>query len=279
MPELPEVETVRRGIERNVVGLTIESVSVPMPQILKKPVTDPAEFENELVGREFMNARRRGKHLIFGLSNGYALYAHLNMRGQMLVVRDYHLPVGKYLCVSIRFTNDVELRYHDIWRWGELRLLHDNQEEIFKAVPALVTMGDEPLSDDFDGASLEKRAKLRSGSPIKTVLLDQAVIAGVGNIYADESLYKAGIAPLRKPNTLSKDEWQRLTTEIKNVLNEAIAGGGTVSNNYVDVDGIVGQYQPKVYGRATENCGKCASPLTKIKLGGRTTVYCPICQR
>jgi formamidopyrimidine-DNA glycosylase len=246
---------------------------------LKDPITDVGQFNDRLIGSTFVNARRRGKHLIFGLDTGYALYAHLNMRGQILVAQNIDLPNGKYLCLAIRFMNGFELRYHDMWRWGEIRLILDSQEEISKSVPALTTMGDEPLSQSFNGAALHARAHLRPSSPIKAVLLDQAVVAGVGNIYADESLYRAGIAPLRKTKTLTENEWQKLATEIKGVLCEAVYGGGTESDNYVDVDGNVGHYQPQVYGRAQECCKNCETPLMKIKIGGRSAVYCPQCQQ
>jgi formamidopyrimidine-DNA glycosylase len=279
MPELPEVETVRRGIEKRIVGLTVESVSIFAPQILKSPITDPLVFSEKLAGMTFVDARRRGKHLIFGLTSGYALYAHLNMRGQFVVALNSDLPQGKYLCALFRFVGGVELRYHDIWRWGELRLLHDSQSEIFGLVPALASMGAEPLSEGFCGAVLQHDARSRYGSPIKTVLLDQSVVAGVGNIYADESLYRSGIAPIRKARTLTDRDWHRLASEIINVLKEAADCGGTLSDNYVDVDGSVGRYQPQVYGRAKENCTNCGTPLVTTRLGGRSTVYCPECQR
>jgi len=278
MPELPEVETIRRGFEKLLLNITITDVSVSIPKILKPPITDTEEFRLKLIGASFDSARRRGKHLIFGLDSGYALYAHLNMRGQMVLAQSYDLPVGKYLCASIRFSTGAELRYHDIWTWGELRLLPDVEEDLYKYVPALATMGDEPLLQGFNGDALKLRATSKRGSPIKTVLLDQSVVAGVGNIYADEALFRSGISPLRKVASIGEEDWHRLAEEIVNVLSEAVDGGGTESDNYVDIQGAVGRYRPLVYGRSKELCVRCATPLAGSRLGGRSTVFCPKCQ-
>jgi len=279
MPELPEVETIRRGVERLVVGRVVVNVDVLVPKILKPPVADPEEFAGKLIGGRFVNAVRRGKHLIFGLDNGYALYAHLNMRGQFVLVADSSVPQAKYLCIVISLDTGSELRYHDIWTWGELRVLKDTCEELVKYVPALADMGPEPLSSELDGEVLKKRASSRSKSPIKVVLLDQAVVAGVGNIYADESLFRAGVNPLRKTGTLIDSEWAALAESIKGVLTEAVASGGTLSDNYVDIEGSAGRYKPDVYGRAKLPCVQCAEPLFTARTGGRSTVYCAICQK
>jgi formamidopyrimidine-DNA glycosylase len=279
MPELPEVETIRRGMEKLVVGQSVTGVEILVPKIVKPPITEPDDFARILISSRFVNARRQGKHLIFGLDSGYALYAHLKMRGQVVVaLKKEELPRAKYLCLAIGLETGAELRYHDIWTWGEIRLLPDDQKDFLKYVPGLAALGPEPVEETFDGVALKKSAASRAGSPIKTVLLDQSVVAGVGNIYADESLFRAGISPLRKSSTLSDVEWQMLARQIRVVLLEAIAGGGTLSDNYVDVEGVVGRYRPLVYGRAKEQCKTCDSPLVGSRLGGRSTVYCPQCQ-
>jgi formamidopyrimidine-DNA glycosylase len=166
-----------------------------------------------------------------------------------------------------------------MWTWGELRLIPDTPEAICSVVPALSAMGVEPLAGEFDGTVLKSGARSRLGSSIKTLLLDQAVVAGVGNIYADESLFRSGINPIRKAVTLSDKEWYDLARQITIVLSEAVELGGTVSDNYVDVNGAAGRYSPQVYGRVKERCVRCESPLTGSRLGGRSTVYCPKCQK
>jgi formamidopyrimidine-DNA glycosylase len=279
MPELPEVETVRQGVERLLVGKTIQSVEILKPKILKPPVTDPLTFGEKMIGSTLVNARRRGKHLIFGLDNGYALYAHLNMRGQIVVAQNSAAERRKYLCAVVGFNSGQELRYHDIWTWGELRLLPDHLDDIVASIPALASMGVEPLSEGFNSEVLKSRARKKSGSPIKTVLLDQSVAAGLGNIYADEALFRSGICPLRKTGTLDEVEWDLLAKQIVAVLNEAVHSGGTLSDNYVDVDGVVGRYQPQVYGRLKAPCVRCHTTLTGSRLAGRSTVYCPNCQK
>ncbi len=265
-------------MEGRILGLEITSVEVLTPSIIKLPSAGPQEFSQHLVTARFVNTFRRGKHLIFGLDNGYALYAHLNMRGQIVVSANFDEPRGKYLCAAIRFVDNSELRYHDIWRWGELRVLLNTPEEICKYVPALSAMGPEPLSEAFDGSLLRQGARSKSGSPIKVALLDQAVVAGVGNIYADEALFRSGVSPIRKTGSLTDKEWSELAKQIKAVLDEAVEAGGTLSDNYVNIDGAAGRYRPQVYGRAKETCLRCQTPLTGARLGGRSTVFCPKCQ-
>ena len=275
MPELPEVETLRRGLEAQLKGRTFGETRVPVPQMLKGTVVDPDVFKDSLRGIRVQSAGRRGKHLIIALDSGYYLLFHMNMRGQLLFA-DADAPVDKYLAAAFPLDNGMELRFHDMWRWGEMRLA--TADEV-AAHPGLAGMGPEPLGGGWTAVQLAAGLAKRPGTAIKAVLLDQGIVAGVGNIYADESLHRAGIHPLRPAGTLTAEETARLNREIIAVLTEAVAGGGTTSDNYVDTGGQVGRYTPRVYDRGGKPCGSCGAALTKIRVINRGTVYCASCQK
>ena len=274
MPELPEVETLRRGLELHLAGRIFGDVRVEVPKMLKGTVTDPTVFSAELRGVRVESIGRRGKHLIILLDSGYHLLFHMNMRGQLRIV-EADAPVEKYLAAAFLLDNGRELRFHDIWRWGELRLA--TAEEL-AAHPSLVGMGPEPLSGVWTPEQLKSSLSKRPKPAIKAVLLDQSIVAGVGNIYADESLHRSGIHPLRPVGSLTDDEIARLHTEIIAVLTEAVHGGGTTSENYVSAEGQIGQFVPRVYDRGGQPCVSCGGVLTKIRVTDRGTVYCEVCQ-
>ena len=274
MPELPEVETLRRGIERHLVGHRIVGVRVLVPKMVKGAIADPAQFGEKLHNVRLESVGRRGKHLIFTLDSGYYLLLHLKMRGQLLVV-PRQTPDEKYLAAALETDDGRELRFHDMWTWGELRLLTPSE---LAAHPPLVGMGPEPLSEDWTPLALKEALCRRPRTPIKAALLDQSVVAGVGNIYADEALFRSGVRSLRASGSLGEDEIARLHREIRNVLTEAIGGGGTTSDNYVDAEGQVGSYTPRVYDRGGQPCVSCGATLERIKVTGRGTVFCPSCQ-
>ncbi len=278
MPELPEVETVRRGLETNLVGRTIVDVEVLVPKVLRPPFQNPAEFANKLKNSTVESVQRRGKYLIIGLRNGYSLAAHLKMRGQMFVDVPAALGDERYLCVRMRLDDGREWRFYDMWTWGELRLLPVKPANVGEFVPALASMGPEPLGDDFSPETF-RRAALRGGKrAVKAMLLEQDVVAGVGNIYADESLHRAGIHPRRAASSLSDDEFKRLHDQVRAVIGEAVNGGGTESDNFVDVTGRAGAYVPRVYGRHNEPCDRCGNTLQRTIITGRGTVFCAECQ-
>ena len=258
MPELLEVETLRRGLARHLAGRVFGETRVLVPPMLKGTITDPSVFCDSLRGILVESVGRRGKHLIITLNSGYYLLFHLNMRGQLLMT-EADTPVEKYLAAAFSLDNGTELRFHDMWRWGEMRLA--TSEELAMH-PALIGMGPEPLSGEWTPAQL-----------------DQSVVAGVGNIYADESLFRAAVHPLRPAGSLTTAEAARLHQEIVAVLTEAVAGGGTTSDNYVDAEGQVGRYTPRVYDRGGKPCVTCGSALTRIRVTGRGTVYCASCQK
>ena len=274
MPELPEVETLRRGLERHLTGRVITHVRVFIPKMLKGGVADPTEFAAALKNQHIESVGRRGKHLIFGLGCGYYLLLHLKMRGQLLVV-PRELEEGKYLAAALEMDDGSELRFHDMWTWGELRLMTEAE---LAAHPSLAAMGLEPFSEEWTPQALQQSLSRRARTSVKAALLDQTVVAGVGNIYADESLFRAGIGPLRPAGSVTAQEAARLHGAIRTVLAEATGDGGTTSDNYVDTDGRVGRYTPCVYERGGKPCLQCGTPLTRIKVTGRGTVYCPSCQ-
>ena len=275
MPELPEVETLRRGLETHLVGRTFGETRVFVPKMLKGTITDPDVFRDRLQNTQAESVGRRGKHLIITLNSGYYLLFHMNMRGQLRITQA-DAPVEKYLAAAFPLGDGRELRFHDIWRWGEMRLA--TAEEL-SAHPSLAGMGPEPLGGQWSPEQLQVGLARRSKTAIKAVLLDQAVIAGVGNIYADESLHRAGIHPLRPAGSLTLAEIARLNTEIIAVLTEAVQRGGTTSDNYVDTEGQIGQYMPRVYDRGGQPCVSCGTALIKIRVSDRGTVYCDLCQK
>lgn len=287
MPELPEVETVRRGLERCVVGRRITGVEVANPKVLKGQA-EPI-FRARVTGRRIEQVARRGKYLLVTLGAAeaaietlsptadtdvsFTLCLHLKMRGQVRV-SDAAAPIEPYLCVSLLLDDGSVIRFHDMWTWGEIRVL--TPEEL-KAVSGLAGMGPEPLEAGWNGAMLAGRIGSRR-TAIKPTLLDQAIVAGVGNIYADESLFRAKVHPQRVASSLSADELEVLARAIRTVLAEAVEAGGTTSEEFVDVSGSIGGFRPHVYDRGGKACHHCGTTLTRIRLGGRGTVFCEGCQ-
>ena len=275
MPELPEVETLRRGLERHLAGRTLGLPRVRVAKMLKGTLCDPKQFNERLQGANVKTIGRRGKHLIIALDSGYYLLFHLNMRGQLLLT-PRETPEAKYLAAAFPLDDGNELRFHDMWTWGEMRLVSGGELTVH---PALSSMGPEPFSEAWTPQHLLSGLVRRPKTTIKSILLDQGLVAGLGNIYADESLYRAGVHPLRPAASLTEAETVSLHREIRAVLCEATDGGGTTSDNYVDTDGQVGRYTPRVYERGGQPCLSCGSLLTKIRVTGRGTVYCAFCQK
>ncbi len=275
MPELPEVETLRRGLEQHLTGRVFGKTQVLVPKMLKGTLTNPDAFSRSLQETRVESVGRRGKHLIITLDSGYYLLFHMNMRGQLRIT-EADAPVEKYLAALFPLSNGTELRFHDMWRWGEMRLVAADELAVH---PSLLGMGPEPLDGQWTAEHLTAGLAKRPRAVIKAALLDQTVVAGVGNIYADESLFRAGIQPLRSAGSLTAEEVARLTEEIIAVLSEAIQGGGTTSENYVNAEGQIGQYAPRVYDRGGKPCVSCGEALTRIRVTGRGTVYCGSCQK
>lgn len=274
MPELPEVETVKRTLNQLIVGKKIEHVTVNLPRIIQLP-DDPMLFASMLEGHTFERVERRGKFLRLIL-DGLVLVSHLRMEGRYGVY-DSEEPIEKHTHVIFHFTDGTELRYKDVRQFGTMHLFLPGEEWVN---PPLNKLGLEPLDEDFTVQRLRSVLGHRRGK-IKSLLLNQLYIVGIGNIYADEALYAARIHPERSPESLSNQEWRRLHEAIVHVLQESVEKGGSSIKSYVNGQGEMGMFQQELsaYGREGEPCERCGRPLRKIVVGGRGTHYCPNCQR
>lgn len=262
MPELPEVETIRRQLETWLIGRSVNDAGSHASVKFTPAV--------EIVGATFESAQRRGKFLIFGLDDDRELVAHLGMTGQFVPGCDLEDP---YLRAWWRFQDGELLGFRDVRRFGRIRVVRQGEYE-----GALASLGPEPFSDEFTPESLWKSVK-NSTRHVKTQLLSQRVVAGVGNIYADEACFMAGVHPAAR--TLTKNKAVLLHQAIVEVLRKAVDNGGTTLRDYRNVDGEPGENQHHLacYGRYGEPCVSCGTELRRLTLDARTTTYCPTCQR
>jgi len=275
MPELPEVETVRRDLEARVIGRTITSCFVDehTPQLVQLVTRE--EFCRQLAGRTIVGLRRRGKYLIVDLDDARAWVMHRRMSGNVLY-RTPADPPDDYTRAVFGLDDGHELRWTDLRKFGTMWLVED-------ATMVMESLGPEPLEAEFTPEVLRERAKRRS-APIKAVILDQAVLAGMGNLYTDEALHYARIHPLRPANRLKAADFERLHAGIIEALRMGIEGRGsslgTTLRDHVNVDGDVGRNQETVraYGREGEPCLNCGATMRRIKVGGRSSTFCPKCQ-
>jgi formamidopyrimidine-DNA glycosylase len=269
MPELPEVETVRSAMARHLTGRTINSIDVS-----GKPLREPVPEDRllELPGRRFSEARRRAKYLILSLDDGSSVLIHLGMSGNLLFRDEYQLHDH----VIFHLDHGPALVFNDPRRFGLLLVLETGEEAI---CPYLCDLGAEPLGPEFNGDYLHSFCRNRS-RPIKNLIMDSRIVAGIGNIYASEALFRAGIRPTTQGRRLSRRRSASLAEEIKQVLAEAIEAGGTTVNDYKG-SGEGGRFQQElaVYGRADENCFVCDSPIRNRVLAGRSSFYCSNCQK
>ncbi len=268
MPELPEVETVRRAMQRHLDGRRVVSVYTSAKR-LREPL--PAARLRRLVGETFTAARRRAKYLLLGLDSGRCLVVHLGMTGNLI----FRAPGEKHDHVVFELDQGLPLVFSDPRRFGLVLVLEPGEAA---TCPYLSALGPEPLEPGFNAAYLAAQCARRR-RPIKTLLMDKAVVVGVGNIYASESLFRAAIHPLTPADQLSGDQVKVLVREVKGILREAIRRGGTTISDYLG-KGEGGRFQQRlaVYGRAGENCLVCERPVENTVLGGRSTFYCPRCQ-
>ncbi|MBL5766303.1 DNA-formamidopyrimidine glycosylase [Heyndrickxia sporothermodurans] len=274
MPELPEVETIRRTLQELVVGKTIKNVSVFWPKIIKKPV-EIEQFTDALQGETFTDINRRGKFLIIN-TNTYALVSHLRMEGKYGLFSKEE-TIDKHTHVIFHFTDGTELRYRDVRKFGTMHLFLKGEEN--NQLP-LLQLGPEPFSSDFTKKYLQDKLR-KTERKIKPALLDQTVVTGLGNIYVDEALFRAQIHPDRKANTLTGREITLLHREIIETLSEAVEKGGSTIRSYVNSQGQIGMFQLELlaYGRKGEPCKRCGTPIEKTVTGGRGTHFCPKCQK
>jgi formamidopyrimidine-DNA glycosylase len=271
VPELPEVETTRRGISPHIRGRTVERVVIRHKQ-LRWPIPD--DLPKKVIGQPIRDVSRRAKYLLIHFDHGCAIW-HLGMSGNLRVLAG-ESPPGKHDHVDWVLSGGVILRFNDPRRFGALVWTEDDPNSHF----LLDHLGPEPLSDDFDGEYLFQATR-KSQQNIKTWLMNASNVVGVGNIYANESLFGAGIHPLKVARTLSRPRCEKLAAEIKKVLARAIEQGGTTLRDFVGGDGKPGYFAQElnVYGRGGEPCKTCAKPLIEKRVGQRTTVYCNVCQK
>lgn len=273
MPELPEVETVKRSLQKKIIGKKIIRVLINYGGNIRQPGMEM--FRLSLVDKVFEDIDRRGKFLIFYLSEEMALVVHLRMTGQ-LVYTESELPLEKHTHLIFRLNDGMDLRYLDIRKFGTFDLLSREKLSNFKSLNQL---GPEPLSEDFTVEKMRESIS-KSERVIKNLLMDQTFVAGIGNIYADEILFEVGLHPETNIQSLSEKDFYSLHEAIVAILNLGISHRGTTFRNYVDGDGRQGQFQEllKVYGRKGNLCSRCEAEIQKIKVGGRGTYYCPKCQ-
>lgn len=271
MPELPEVETTCRGIRPFMEGQRLMAWHVREPR-LRWPIN--MGWPEQVAGQRIQQITRRSKYIVVHLEQGQLL-AHLGMSGQFRVLPDPKLAPAKHDHCDWVLSDGTVIRYRDPRRFGAMLWTPDWQHH-----PLIINLGPEPLSDEFSGAVLYAACQKRS-SPIKTTIMDASVVVGVGNIYANEALFMAGIHPLRRANRISRARCERLAEAIKTVLTRAIAQGGTTLRDYVSAQGESGYFRIELqaYGRAGQPCAQCQAPLIEKRLGGRSTVYCKNCQR
>ena len=274
MPELPEVETIRKTLKKLVVNKTIKDITVYWPKIIKSPL-EVEQFVDALIGETIIDVGRRGKFILIYTGN-FALVSHLRMEGKYgLYPKDE--PFDKHTHVLFHFTDGTELRYRDVRKFGTMHLYKKGAE--FLTEP-LIGLGPEPFSEEFTVPYLANKLE-KTNRKIKTALLDQKVFVGLGNIYVDEALFRAGIHPERLANTLDINEITLLHREIGATLSEAVKKGGSTIRSYVNSQGEIGMFQLELYayGRKGEECKRCGTPLEKITVGGRGTHFCPNCQK
>jgi formamidopyrimidine-DNA glycosylase len=274
MPELPEVETVRKTLELLVIGKKIKEVSVFWPKMIKHP-DETIEFIQALQGQEILEMRRRGKFLIFYM-NEVSLVSHLRMEGKYGVYESSE-PIEKHTHVIFHFTDGTELRYRDVRKFGTMHLFKKGEELLHRPLTGL---GAEPFDKEFTVPYLQKKLN-RTERIVKAALLDQSVMVGLGNIYVDEALFRAGIHPDRKANSLAENEVIILHKCIIETLKEAVEMGGSTIRSYVNSQGQMGMFQQNlyVYSRKDEDCRICGTPIEKKVSAGRGTHYCPRCQK
>jgi len=270
MPELPEVETTRRGIEPHLLRQRITSATVFDPRLRWRVRDDLATW---LEGRLITAISRRSKYLLLHFDNGERLLIHLGMSGSLRIVTP-DTPRKKHDHIEISLDNGKNLRFHDPRRFGALLTDHEQTPHI-----RLHDLGPEPLSDEFDVEYLNEQLQKRR-QPIKPCLMNAAIVVGVGNIYANEALFLSGIHPATPANTLDHSQTARLVEAIKNVLTRAIEQGGTTLRDFVREDGQPGYFKQtlNVYDRADQPCRICGTSIVKTVQAQRATYFCPICQ-
>ena len=268
MPELPEVETVKNVLKKNLIGLKINNVEVFYPDMIK---TNLEDFKNNLINEEFIDIKRLGKWLIFETSN-YYLVSHLRMEGKYYYSDVFNYDKHEHVVFTL--SNGYYLRYKDVRKFGVMFLV--TKDNLYTDTP-LSKIGLEPFDKNLNSNYLLDKYRSKR-LPIKTVLLDQEIISGLGNIYVDEVLFKSRINPFKKANLIEKNECQEIIDNSRTILNEAIKLGGTTIRSYTSSLGVTGSYQDKLLVHTKKICPVCGDKITVSKIRGRSTYYCKKCQ-
>ena len=286
MPELPEVETVRRGLNNLIIG---KVVATETHDTAKGFPNTPADVRAFLSGATITAVRRRAKVLMIDLSTGYSLVIHLKMTGQLVYVGETRFGAGhpndslvntlpdKSTRVTLTFTDRSALYFNDQRKFGWMRLMPTVE---IPNIDFMQKVGPEPLSDEFTAEIFMQRMQRRKKTSIKAALLDQSVLAGVGNIYADESLWGAKIHPSRQVQSITDAEFTALYTDLREVMNLAIAKGGSSNHTYINAEGKKGSYMDfaRAFRREGQPCPRCGATIEKLRVAGRGTHICPVCQ-
>lgn len=273
MPELPEVETVKETLKKQILDSKITGLNIYYENIIEYPTS--VEFKEKIINQKINDIKRRGKWLMFELDD-YFLLSHLRMEGRYFI-RNKNDEVLKHEHISFILDNDLELRYLDTRKFGRMHLI--KKDEILNRKP-LNELGLEPWDENLNISYLKEKYKNKK-LPIKTVILDQGIIVGIGNIYADEILFLSKINPLKKANELGNEELEGIIKNTKITLEKAIKAGGTTIRTYESSEGVHGRFQQEllVHSKENEYCPNCNETIIKIRVGGRGTYYCPKCQK
>ncbi|WP_181349801.1 DNA-formamidopyrimidine glycosylase [Thalassobacillus sp. CUG 92003] len=274
MPELPEVETVRQTLRERVIGQTIDETTILWDNIIKRP-GDPDEFKMLLQGQTIHEINRKGKFLLFDMDD-VTLVSHLRMEGKYAVYPKEEVALP-HTHILFHFASGTDLRYQDVRKFGTMHVF--NKGDAYDNKP-LNTLGPDPFDPTFTASYLFEKLK-HTTRQIKSVLLDQTVVAGLGNIYVDETLFRSYIHPERTAHTLTYLEAERVRQAAIDTLQEALAQGGTTIRSYVNSEGASGSFQKElfVYGQEASPCKQCGEEIIKIKVSNRGTHLCPVCQQ
>ncbi len=270
MPELPEVETIVRTLEKSLLNEKIIGVEFLYPKLQE----EDSEFDiTDLLGKTFTSFDRRGKYLIFELDHEYYWIVHLRMEGKFHLYKK-ELPASKHTHLILQ-TNAHWIHYLDVRKFSRMALVKNKDEYFVKK-----NLGLEPFDSKMDWRYLKKEIS-KSSRSIKAILLDQSIVVGIGNIYADEILFETKIHPLKKGNELRNKDFKNLEVAIPKILNEAILQGGTTIRSYTSALDVTGRFQValKAYGQEGKECANCNTIMTRIKVAGRSTVFCKRCQK
>ncbi len=273
MPELPEVETVKEALKAKLINKKIIGINILYDNIIAYPSKE--KFIYEIQNQTINDMKRRGKFLIFDLDD-YYLLSHLRMEGKYFF-KNNNQSIEKHEHIIFKLNDNEELRYMDTRKFGKMYLIEKNNID---NIGPLKSLGLEPWDDKLTSKYLLDKYKSK-GIPVKTALLEQDIIAGIGNIYADEILFLSKINPLKKCNLITEKDAKNIIKYTREVLENAITKGGTTIRSYSSVDGVHGLFQQEllVHGKDKEKCPYCSSQINKIKVGGRGTYYCPLCQK